>query len=302
MLELCRDCEDDQSLLPSIESFQKRLDLPKVYYVFYDYFYRAVIGEADWKNKIESKKRLGTNITEAFTHALIKNNYFAWLFEYRCKNKGTKLRTEYDIDAADDDLAPDGKLFCGHLGGVVLAMPEDDENMFPIILLDGEDDERANETELREQASWTIHNKRSYEKLEVLQKEYEDSVSENRDNSRMSAKKKRKHMRDLKFFTGDNNTKDDEQDTTRRQGDPTRRQGTKTRKEKGWSREGQKFIEVMKDMILADVESGRHAKWEKTYMTLFEEREKANKVMAQQERDSEMEEFEMDYDSMYAEV
>jgi hypothetical protein len=70
--EMCRGCKDDGNILPSIESFQMRLLLPKVYYIFYEYFFKAVIGEGTWKQCFTGDKRFGTNILEAYAHAIIK--------------------------------------------------------------------------------------------------------------------------------------------------------------------------------------------------------------------------------------
>jgi hypothetical protein len=46
---------------------------------------------------LSENKRLGTNVSEAFAHAIIKNNYFAWLYDYKNKNPGCTLQTEYDL-------------------------------------------------------------------------------------------------------------------------------------------------------------------------------------------------------------
>jgi hypothetical protein len=38
------------------------------------------------KQHFTENKRLGTNVSEAFAHAIIKNNYFTWLYDYKNKN------------------------------------------------------------------------------------------------------------------------------------------------------------------------------------------------------------------------
>jgi hypothetical protein len=43
--EMCSECKFDGSILPSIESFQMRLKLPKVNFIFYEYFFKAVVGD-----------------------------------------------------------------------------------------------------------------------------------------------------------------------------------------------------------------------------------------------------------------
>jgi hypothetical protein len=59
-------CEEDGSILPSIESFQNRSLLPKVYYIFYEYFFKAIIGKGTWKQHFKGYKWFGTNILEAY--------------------------------------------------------------------------------------------------------------------------------------------------------------------------------------------------------------------------------------------
>jgi hypothetical protein len=47
--EMCSECEIDGLILPSIESFQMRLKLPKVNFIFYEYFFKAVVRDSIWK-------------------------------------------------------------------------------------------------------------------------------------------------------------------------------------------------------------------------------------------------------------
>jgi hypothetical protein len=74
-----------------------RLKLPKVNFIFYEYFFKAVVGDSIWKQRFTENKRLGTNVSEAFAHVIIENNYFAWLYDYKNKNPGCTLLTEYDL-------------------------------------------------------------------------------------------------------------------------------------------------------------------------------------------------------------
>jgi hypothetical protein len=46
---MCSECEIDGSILPLIESFQMRLKFPKVNLIFYEYFFKAVVGDGIWK-------------------------------------------------------------------------------------------------------------------------------------------------------------------------------------------------------------------------------------------------------------
>jgi hypothetical protein len=79
-------CKEDGSILLLIESFQNRGLLPKVYYIFSEYFFKAVISKGTWKWHFTGNKRFGTIVLEAYALAIIKNNYFAWLYNYKSKH------------------------------------------------------------------------------------------------------------------------------------------------------------------------------------------------------------------------
>jgi hypothetical protein len=84
-----------------------RLKLPKVHFIFYEYFLKAVDGDGNWKQCFAENKRLGTNISEAFAHAIIENNYFAWLYDYKNKNPGCILQTEYNLAKQENEDSND---------------------------------------------------------------------------------------------------------------------------------------------------------------------------------------------------
>jgi hypothetical protein len=46
---------------------------------------------------------LGTNISKAFVHEITENNYFAWLYDYKNKNPGCTLQTEYDLAKQENE-------------------------------------------------------------------------------------------------------------------------------------------------------------------------------------------------------
>jgi hypothetical protein len=54
--EMCSECEIDGSIRPLTESFQMRLKLPKVNFIFYEYFVKAVVGDGIWKQLFAEKK------------------------------------------------------------------------------------------------------------------------------------------------------------------------------------------------------------------------------------------------------
>ena len=91
--ELCNDCAEGELIFPALEAFEERLDNPNTYFIFYEYFLRATVGEATWKRNdgmmnrknplsgasdvTRSSKRMASSIDEAFALILLKNNYHA---------------------------------------------------------------------------------------------------------------------------------------------------------------------------------------------------------------------------------
>ena len=86
--------------MPSCESFEKRIENPKVYFVFFTYFYSAVIGDNEWRRQLKdpATKRLGNASSEAFGNIILINNYQAWLHTSRDEEDGKELKTEYDTE------------------------------------------------------------------------------------------------------------------------------------------------------------------------------------------------------------
>jgi hypothetical protein len=88
-------------VLPSIEAFEMRLELPAVHMVFYDFFFKSSVGDSQWKAScLEAKDdtdRLAPPQGEAFTMLVLKNNYFAWLWEAKSSFKND-LASDYDYN------------------------------------------------------------------------------------------------------------------------------------------------------------------------------------------------------------
>jgi hypothetical protein len=57
------------------------LENPNAYYVFYQFFYKAAVGEACWKVCFDSDAHIGNDMTDAFALLLFANNYKAWMYE-----------------------------------------------------------------------------------------------------------------------------------------------------------------------------------------------------------------------------
>jgi len=130
---MCNECENDSAVLPSLESFQMRLKMPKVNYIFYQYFFKAVVNVGAWKHQF-TKGRFGTNVLEAFAHAILQNNYFAWLYHYKLDNPDSTLKMEFDLadekDSTDDnDNSNKTHLFSGDLDFLVeIALLDDNDS------------------------------------------------------------------------------------------------------------------------------------------------------------------------------
>jgi hypothetical protein len=88
---------------------------------------------------------LGTNVSEAFAHAIIENNYFAWLYDYKNKNPGCTLLTEYDLaEQENEDSNDDDKwIFCSDLDEIEIALPNDDGDDYELVLNEGPIKEQA---------------------------------------------------------------------------------------------------------------------------------------------------------------
>jgi len=305
---MCEDCQDVQSMLPSIESFQARLKLPKVNYVFYEYFFRAVMGEARWKQRLQEDKRLGTTNAEAFTHATIQNNYFSWLFQYKCSREGVGLKTEYEYKPPAQEHADENeenhedkiKIFCGVLGdgGVEILVPEKKGDDYRYLLEDSATREeyqaamertRIAQLKVLEDLSDGAH-KQTFDDAVGKHSEYSERGAEEDHQTSENAreerkKKKRKCLMDLKPYTGKGVEKS---------------AGSKKRRCKGWSDEGKKFFMDMIGEIKADIESGSHDKWEKVYRQIIETIETCKNVG--DDNVSETPGFVVNYDHLYGNV
>jgi len=106
--------------------------MPKVNYIFYEYFFKAVVSVGAWKCQF-AKGRFGTNILEAFTHVILQNNYFAWLYHYKLNNQDSTLKMEYnfaDEENSTDDNEDSNKahLFSSDLDLVEIALLDDNDD------------------------------------------------------------------------------------------------------------------------------------------------------------------------------
>ena len=259
---MCAACESEKKTLPSIEHFQLRIKNPKVYFLFYDYFFRAVVGETKWKINMQEKNRLGTSIAEAFTHALIENNYFAWLMEYQT-TANTKVMTEYTEMEEEGDK---GEVYTPkELEGVEFVIPLDapvenqneEQTIYQVLYKDREGDkeqykagvEERKETQddIGEEArSEGNGNMELFNAMQERLDEYRSNAQNENENERN--KRKRKSMRDLKVHTG----------KAMMNNERMRRSTDKH----------YMFMEQMKQRIKQDVAAGRQKKFEDAYRTM----------------------------------
>jgi hypothetical protein len=106
---------------------------------------------------------LGTNVSKAFAHAIIENNYFAWLYDYKNKNPGCTLLTEYDLaeqeneDSNDND---DNWIFCSDLNEIEIALPNDDGDDYELVFNEGsnKEQEKAATEEVRKDVLANVSN------------------------------------------------------------------------------------------------------------------------------------------------
>jgi hypothetical protein len=119
---MCKECDAIGKVLPSLESFRQRWNLPKIYFVFYDYFLKSVIQESVWIDRVNMPSsrmgsRLGPVISEAYALASLENHYFSWLYQYKIEHPNNTLVTEYDQggDDVNNQQEKEIDLFCGAL-------------------------------------------------------------------------------------------------------------------------------------------------------------------------------------------
>lgn len=100
-VDVCNLCVETEAILPSLEAFEMGIEIPSVYFLFYDYFLKACVGEGRWRSQCcesdNMSSPVGSALAEAFAMLQLKNNYFAWILEAKQKLKDN-LITDYDPD------------------------------------------------------------------------------------------------------------------------------------------------------------------------------------------------------------
>lgn len=117
--------------MPSLEAFEARLDIPGVYFMFYDYFFKSSAGDVRWKKACleekekNMKRRLASEQSEAFAMLVLKNNYFAWLLAAKEK-LGDGLVTDYDTELKKKDKMSSHEAYLGEIEIDLDAAADDD--------------------------------------------------------------------------------------------------------------------------------------------------------------------------------
>ena len=272
---LCKDCVKAGKVLPSIEHFQQRYNSPRVYFLFYNYFLRAVMGDNKWKSNLEGNKKLGTNIAEAYTHSLIENNYFAWLFEYKDRASGQDLKTEYDAieqDDDDEDEWNDLLYMPEELNSIEISVPKDEESEFNLVIKRQDEEKyeeiRGQRKKVQEETQKTARSsdmghKSEYDKMNEALTSFAEEVTMLGEED--ASRKKRKVMRKLKIYTSG----------------------------RGGSEASNKFIFQMTQQVKIDTDSGKQKQFEKAYKNMLQLIETSNKERLATER------YQVDCDALY---
>jgi hypothetical protein len=238
--DLCQVCVDKKCVMLSLESIERRLENPKAYYIFYEFFYKAAVGEVQWKECMDSSEvRIGNDTTEAFALLLFANNYKAWLYEEKVTH-GEALWTEYDSigkDSIVDRLLLDQEFVLEEGPGELLVCDTTKQTYKKAV--------KARNDWLAELRRLPVcaEMKTSWQHTAI---ENENEAGEPASyNKKEREKKRRKVMKGLKKWTGlaDNGE----------------------RKFKGWSDSGHKAFEQWTMSIKNDVRSGTYTLWEKAF-------------------------------------
>ena len=100
-------------MIPSLEAFEKGIEIPKLHYIFQDNFVRSCVGEDAWKDSMLTKDlntRLCPVQEESMAMLYLKNYYFSWLLELKIEELEDpnqhavgKMVTDYDTAAMMKD-------------------------------------------------------------------------------------------------------------------------------------------------------------------------------------------------------
>jgi hypothetical protein len=199
-------CRDENSVFPSLEAFEEAIRMPTFYMVFYDYFFRSSVGDAEWR---ESSMQMGTADvslkiapiqSEAFAFLILRNNYFAWLLEVK-RTADDEFVTDYDGELKIGDRED--------IGQVLLKMEIDIGD-----LDNGEDNEVEELLVPKESPKFAQLRGRTIKKIRgvraraITNHRYKDLLAQlEREKKKEGEKNKRKLMREFREYTNCKDTK-----------------------------------------------------------------------------------------------
>jgi hypothetical protein len=110
---LAQICVENDVVMLTYDAFNRRLEDPKMYMLFYDYFLCAIVGQETFERNIhkvsEDKEGFGTPTDHGFVHLILKNNQDEW--EEKIKAKQGSFLTMHD----DESKVKNKKTIVDHL-------------------------------------------------------------------------------------------------------------------------------------------------------------------------------------------
>ena len=208
--DMCKLCARNALVLPACEAFQKRLEDPNHYFLFYKFFLRSAVGdEEEWKRKSTSHKSvdntssLSSALDEAFALVMLQNNYFSWLLEAK-EEFGNSLITDYD----SSHRAPDGTPLLSliqytHMKVCVIDLQDGEEENGYVWKQGNEEHDTATSDVMQAvmRTRVTVQHSQNYNDIVESIKEIEEEEDLN-DNEKKRKMKRRKIMKGLRPFTG----------------------------------------------------------------------------------------------------
>jgi hypothetical protein len=205
--DLCNTCVEKRIVFPSLAAFEEGVNLPAIYVIFYNYFVKSSVGDNAWKVACLDAEDQSSPIVppqgEAFAMLLLKNNYFAWLWEAKMK-LGNLLITDYDTTTED------GVESAGEIADVVLKCQIDmdvqaDEQDWNKILVKPTVNHRKYES-LRKATNARLktlrHSARNSDKYKEFKSALDEgSEEESTDVDLESRTKKRKRLKAFREYT-----------------------------------------------------------------------------------------------------
>jgi hypothetical protein len=106
-------CVEKDLVMVTYDAFNQKLENPKSYMLFYDYFLRAVVGHETFERIINKQTKdkdcFGTPTDHGFAHLMVKNNQDEW--EEKMKTQHKSFLTMHD----DESKVKNKKTIVDHL-------------------------------------------------------------------------------------------------------------------------------------------------------------------------------------------